>query len=173
MRLFLVLEEEYITDEPLDEFIERLSNATDRHMKIRLLMKNMDQSKLFYGYVDRTSFDIIRYITHGNSFNPVISGSLSTSYDKTKINLIYHIDKGIKSFIYALWVFMFLFFIALFAIDLYNIMNNEFSLYNLLLVFMFIMSLFIIKFGYSLDFEATRTTMRRFINQEFNHEQHH
>ncbi len=166
MKLFPVLEEEYILDEPMDEFIERLSKTTDRHGKIRILMKNLDQSKLFHGYVDWSSFHIMRYITHGNSFNQVISGTLSTINDKTKINLVYHIDKGIRLFIYAMWVFMCLFFIALLAIDIYNIMNKEFSLFNLLVVFMFIMSLFIIKFGYTLDIEATKQAMRDFINKQ-------
>jgi hypothetical protein len=166
MRLFPVLEEEYIVDEPMDEFIDRLSNTTDSHRKIRILMKNLDQSKLFHGYVDWSSFHIMRYITHGNSFNQVISGTLSTINDKTKINLVYHIDKGIRLFVYAIWMFMCLFFIALLAIDIYNIMNKGFSLFSLVIVFMFSMSLFIIRFGYTLDIEETRTTMRRFINRD-------
>ena len=96
MRLFPVLEEEYIVDESVEQFIKRLSIVTDKYQKERFLnKKNVDFSKLYYGKVNTSDFQITRYIMYGNSMNPEIVGVLKNDGEKTIISIRFQIKKDI------------------------------------------------------------------------------
>lgn len=93
MKIFPILEEEYIIDESIPSFINRLEVATDSKQSTMFFRKNPDNSRLFYGQVSESNFVISRNITHSNSFNQVILGYLSETEHKTKIILVYKTDK--------------------------------------------------------------------------------
>lgn len=70
-----VFNEEYTTDESIEQILTRLKSVTDRYQQERFLnKKSVDLSKLYYGKVNNSDFQITRYITYGNSMNPEIVG---------------------------------------------------------------------------------------------------
>jgi len=166
MKIFPILEEEYLIDESIPSFINRLEVATDSKQSTMFFRKNPDNSRLFYGQVSESNFVISRNITHSNSFNQVILGYLSETEHKTKIILVYKTDKNVRLFVYLFWSMMLFFFIITLSVDLFKLFNHEISLFSLIIIFMFLCSKLVIKYAYNLDINNTRNVMKKFVLRE-------
>lgn len=167
MKLFPINEEEYIVDESIEQFIKRLSIVTDRYQQERFLnKKNVDFSKLYYGKVNTSDFQITRYITYGNSMNPEIVGVLKNDGEKTIISIRFQIKKDIKKLSLGLVLFSFFALILALAIDINNIVNGKFSVVFLAPLFVLICSILIVKFGFKFEIKNAKDDIRKFIYYE-------
>lgn len=164
MRIYPVIEYEYSTDESIEHFLTRLKSVSDRYQKERFLnKKNVDFSKLYYGRVNTSDFQITRYITYGNSMNPEIVGVLKNDGEKTIISIRFQIKKDIKKLSLGLVLFSFFALIFSIAIDINNIVNGKFSAVFLAPLFVLISSVLIIKFGFNFEIENAKDDIRNFI----------
>lgn len=162
-----VFNEEYSTDESIDHFITRLKRVTDKYQKERFLnKKNVDFSKMYYGKVNTSDFQITRYITYGNSMNPEIVGVLKNDGEKTIISIRFQIKKDIKKLSLGLALFSFFALIFSIAIDINNIVNGKFSVVFLAPLLLLICSVLIVKFGFKFEIENAKDDISKFIYYE-------
>lgn len=162
-----VFDEVYTTDESIEQFLTRLKSVTDRYQQERFLNhKNVDYSKLYYGKVNQTDFQITRYITYGNSMNPEIVGILKNDGVKTIISIQFQIKKDIKKLSLSMGLFSLVALIFFLVIDINNIIQGKFSMIFLIPLIMLIGSMLLVQIGFKYEIENARSDIKKFIYNE-------
>lgn len=162
-----VFNEEYTTDESIEQILTRLKSVTDRYQQERFLnKKSVDHSKLYYGKVNNSDFQITRYITYGNSMNPEIFGVLKNVDDKTIISITFQIKKDIKKMSLYFGLFSLVALIFFLVIDINNIIQGKFSMIFLIPLVMLIGSMLLVQIGFKYEIENARSDIKKFINNE-------
>lgn len=162
-----VFNEKYTTDESIEQILTRLKSVTDRYQQERFLnKKSVDLSKLYYGKVNNSDFQITRYITYGNSMNPEIVGVLKNVDDKTIISIRFQIKKDIKKMSLYFGLFSLVALIFFLVIDINNIIQGKFSVIFLIPLVMLIGSMLFVQIGFKYEVEDARSDIKKFINNE-------
>lgn len=162
-----VFNEEYTTDESIEQILTRLKSVTDRYQQERFLnKKSVDLSKLYYGKVNNSDFQITRYITYGNSMNPEIVGVLKNVDDKTIISIRFQIKKDIKKMSLYFGLFSLVALIFFLVIDINNIIQGKFSMIFLIPLIMLIGSMLLVQIGFKYEIENARSDIKKFIYNE-------
>ena len=162
-----VFNEEYTTDESIEQILTRLKSVTDRYQQERFLnKKSVDLSKLYYGKVNNSDFQITRYITYGNSMNPEIVGVLKNVDDKTIISIRFQIKKDIKKLSLSMGLFSLVALIFFLVIDINNIIQGKFSMIFLIPLIMLIGSMLLVQIGFKYEIESARSDIKKFIYNE-------
>lgn len=162
-----VFNEEYTTDESIEQILTRLKSVTDRYQQERFLnKKSVDLSKLYYGKVNNSDFQITRYITYGNSMNPEIVGVLKNVDDKTIISIRFQIKKDIKKLSLSMGLFSLVALIFFLVIDINNIIQGKFSMIFLIPLIMLIGSMLLVQIGFKYEIENARSDIKKFIYNE-------
>ena len=162
-----VFNEEYTTDESIEQILTRLKSVTDRYQQERFLnKKSVDLSKLYYGKVNNSDFQITRYITYGNSMNPEIVGVLKNVDDKTIISIRFQIKKDIKKLSLSMGLFSLVALIFFLVIDINNIIQGKFRMIFLIPLIMLIGSMLLVQIGFKYEIESARSDIKKFIYNE-------
>lgn len=162
-----VFNEEYTTDESIEQILTRLKSVTDRYQQERFLnKKSVDLSKLYYGKVNNSDFQITRYITYGNSMNPEIVGVLKNVDDKTIISIRFQIKKDIKKLSLSMGLYSLVALIFFLVIDINNIIQGKFSVIFLIPLVMLIGSMLFVQIGFKYEVEDARSDIKKFIYNE-------